>query len=440
MDEGVFAGWLVEPGDSIASGEMLFQLEGEKATQDIETFDAGILCVPAGAPQVGETVAVGQVVGYLLAVGEEPPTSLSGGTGQRFRQQGSAGEAAVNEAAVNEAAVNEAAVNETLRDSLAGPAVRRLARELEVDLNAVVGSGPKGRVTVDDVRNAVTTSSVRGDGGLRTVASPRARRAARERGVDLASLRGSGRNGRVRERDVMTAANNNRGTNGAGTGNQLRRAIARRMLAGVQETAPVTLTKKVRVDRLVQFRAELKQHPVAGLSPTFNELILKLTSCALRKNANLNGIWRDDRWQWSPAVHLAFAVDTPAGLMAPVIPDADSLSLAELTETSRGLVSRAGSGELSERELSGGTFTVSNLGGLGIDAFTPIINLPQIAILGVGRAVQEPVVEDGQLDVGWTLHLSLTIDHRAVDGADGARLLQTLGEIFEFPARWLFQV
>ncbi len=245
----------------------------------------------------------------------------------------------------------------------------------------------------------------------RRAVSPRARRAARELGVEMASLSGSGRGGRVVERDVR-AAREERGL----PVSPARRLIAERMCAGAHTAAPVTLTTKADATRLKAFRAS---RPGIG----YTELIVKLAAEALTRHPLLNASWQGGRIVLSRAVHVAVAIDTDAGLVAPVLRDAHALPLERLAEVLRDLVGRARQGRLRAEEMQGGTFTVTNLGMYGIDAFTPILNLPQCAILGVGRVVAEPAVVDGLVVPRDGVALSLTFDHRVVDGGPAARFL-----------------
>ena len=198
---------------------------------------------------------------------------------------------------------------------------------------------------------------------------------------------------------------------------KLRRILAQRMLAGVTQAAPVTLTTKVDAAPVVAYRANLKNLAPKGQAPSFNDILIRLAAQTLRALPELNVCWHRDGIHAYEAIHIATAVDTPAGLLAPVIRHADQLSVAQIAEQTRQLIAQARAGRLNQTHLEGGTFTVTNLGMFGIDTFTPILNLPQAGILGIGRIVEEPVVRAGRLEIGHTLSLSLTFDHRVVDGA-----------------------
>lgn len=375
MEEGVFSQWLKAAGEFVRAGEMVFLLEGEKAAIEIESFDSGYLCVPADAPQPGATVKVGEVIGFLLAEGEPAPTSVGG---------------------------TERSESFTRSQS---PAISDKALP---NLPAFT-------------------------------ATPRARRRARELGVDWSCLTGSGRGGRIRERDIVGASTSTSkpsedslqeplptepGQHAPATA--LRLAIAQRMAVGAHLAVPVTLTTKVDATALVAFRELLKSATSGDFIPSFNDILIHWTAQTLRQLPELNACWYRKGIFVYDAVHIATAVDTPSGLLAPVVRNADQLTLFEIAVQTRHLVALARDGQLTQDQLSGGTFTLSNLGMFGIDAFTPILNLPQAATLGIGRIVDEPVVRQGHLEVGKTLTLSLTFDHRLLDGAPAARWLQCL--------------
>jgi pyruvate dehydrogenase E2 component (dihydrolipoamide acetyltransferase) len=363
MEQGVFVGWLKADGAAIRAGEPLFTLESEKATEDIEGFDDGILHIPANGPRKGDVVAVGAVIGFVLQPGEPPPTL-----------------------------------------SNASPPPQR--------------SEPITAIT----KSPITESSPR----RRPASSPRARRTATNLGIDWRNAKPSGRTGRIRERDVLAMT--------ATPVPSMRRVIAERMLTSHHSTAPVTLTTTIDATELVNLRKQWKIDPHSStLVPSYTDLFVKLTAIALEQHPLLNSRWEDDRIVSSEGIHIGIAVDTDAGLVVPVIRDVPRLSLKELSIRSRDLIERARQGKLSASELQGGTFTVSSLGAFGIDAFTPIINYPECAILGVGRIRRCPAVREDQIVIRDQVTLSLTFDHRISDGVPAARFLQTLTALIENP-------
>jgi pyruvate dehydrogenase E2 component (dihydrolipoamide acetyltransferase) len=258
--------------------------------------------------------------------------------------------------------------------------------------------------------------------------------------VDWTRIRGSGRGGRVREQDVLSPTAVRLADDQVATvkepapvvagqhtpASKLRLTIAQRMLAGVNQAAPVTLTTKVDADALIACRAKLKAAGTGNIVPSYNDILVSLSAQTLREHPALNACWYRDGIHLYESVHIATAVDAEAGLLAPVIRDADKLTVDEVAAQSRELIEKGRVGRLTQKQLEGGTFTVSNLGMFGIDAFTPILSPLQAGILGVGRIVEEAVVRDGRITAGHTLTLSLTFDHRVIDGAPAARWLQRL--------------
>lgn len=369
MDEAIFSAWLKQAGEMVRAGDMLFSVESDKATQEIESFDAGVLHLPPNAPKQGDTVLVGQLIGYLLAEGESAPglEKVPGAQCAVVSDQESA--------------------NKTTPPAVAQPVV------------------------------PVKTDS--------PVSTPRARRVAHERGVDWTIVAGSGRGGRIRETDV-------RAHKPTSTSSR-RRVIAERMLASRQNTAPVTLHTTADATALVMLRNEFKSAGNNTVVPGYNDMLVKLTAAALRAHPVLNSRWDGDDLPASPDIHIGIAVDTETGLLVPVIRDVAKLSLIDVATRSRDLTERARSARLTGDELRGGTFTITNLGAFGIDAFTPIINYPECAILGVGRIRRQPVAVGDSIALRGIITLSLTFDHRAFDGVAAARFLQTLTKLIESP-------
>jgi len=403
MESGVFQGWLKSDGDAIQPGDALFNLEGDKAVQEVEAIDAGVLRIPADGPKVGDVLAVGAAVAYL-----------EGGSSSAARIE------RVAERKVpplEEPKLKSHSPSLPLRSTeggampIASPAVRRLAREMSVDLAKITGTGIGGRIDAGDLRTVESRPQT-----SRT-SSPRARRLAREKGVELSRIEGTGRHGRIRERDVLAL--------GAGKAlSSTRQSIADHLLHSVKSTVPVTLTTTADVTELVKWRE--RQKATLDMLPTFTDLIVRITGEALRKHPALNARWVGERLEIATRIDVGLAVDTQAGLMVPVIRDVPALPLEELARQTKELAEKARTRRLSAGEMQGGSFTITNLGRFGIDAFTPIINWPEIAILGVGRIAKQPAVFEGQIAIRHIITLSLTFDHRAIDGAPAAVFLQAV--------------
>jgi pyruvate dehydrogenase E2 component (dihydrolipoyllysine-residue acetyltransferase) len=405
MEEGTFLGWKKRAGEIVTVGEILYELEGEKATQEIESLDAGVLHIAPTCPPPGTVVPVGALLGCIAAAGEAVHWPA---------------------AATTAAAPVEAAPAAQIRQPAphAPPSVRRLARELGVTIDEAM----QGRMTAGRVQAATRPAPPVAMPEAKS--SPRARRAARERGIDWRQLPGTGKHGRVRERDVLAAI----GISDSVPGEipipitSRRRTIAQRMVHSLERTAPVTLTTRADVTRLVELRAKLKS---AGgeLIPAYGDFVARLVAITLEKHPLLAARWEENRIVLPQPghIHIGMAVDTDEGLLVPVLRDVSSRSVEEVAHMSSELAERARRGKLTADQMQGAVFTITNLGSFGIDAFTPIIHWPQTAILGLGAIRREPMfVEDDRVEARHVMTLSLTFDHRVVDGAPAARFLSDL--------------
>ena len=431
MEEGTFVAWLKSDGDFVKRGDALFELEGEKATQEIEAVDEGVLRIPITGPKPGSVHKVGAVIGYLVAANDSIP-----GLANPLQQ-------------VNVEAINEA-------DSIvASPSVRQLARKVGVQLSQVKATGPRGRILQGDVHQAKSILSENAQEPVisdvskmlsQQVASPRARRLASSLGIDWKLLIGSGAGGRIRECDVKAASTNlTSPITTAGKAQRIpiskkRKLIAQRLVASRQLTVPVTLTTKADATNLVNLRNQFKStngtHPI----PSFQDIITKLVAEVLKEHMFLAGRWDEDVIVL-PAhheLHIGMAVDTEDGLLVPVIRNVAGLNLRDVAVQSKSLVQQAREGKITAAQMQGGVFTITNLGAFGIDSFTPVINYPEAAILGLGAIRKEPVfLDDGKVVAQLQLALSLTFDHRIVDGAPAARFLQALVSAIVNPSAFL---
>jgi pyruvate dehydrogenase E2 component (dihydrolipoamide acetyltransferase) len=373
MEAGTLVEWLKPDGSPVRAGEPICIIESEKAEQEVESFDAGILRIPAGSPPPGTKVPVGTLLAYILQPGEPLPAALP---------------------------PRVPAAPMTAAGSAPVPAAPAAASRR---------SGPR--------------------------ATPRARRAARELAVDWAGLAGSGRGGRIRERDVRAAAAASPRPGGRATAlRPVRRRIAERLQASARAVVPVTLTTEADATALAALRARLAAGPAPA--PTYTDLLVKLAAAALLEHPALNASLVGDAIVEHAKVHVGIAVDTERGLLVPVVRDVPAMPLPALAAASARLAAAARAGTIGPDDLRGATFTVTNLGMYDVDAFTPVVNLPECAILGVGRIAARPVVvreEPPEVAVRRMLTLSLTFDHRLVDGAPAARFLQRVKQLVEHP-------
>ena len=406
MEEGSLVEWLKQDGDPIIQGEMVCTIEGDKAAADVESFEAGILKIPHASPPPGQTVPVGTLLGFVVAEHEIETFDPNAGR---------AGDAGNEDVAV-------------------GPA----------EGTAPTGTSFPDPGTGTELERATPAATGR-DRGAPAI-SPRARRAARSAGIDWRSLKGTGRSGRIVERDVLEAARQHDdarqheaarqhepevdGAAGkAGTGHgDMRQVIARRMAEAHRTTAPVTLNTEADVTALSSLFEDADR-------PSWYDLMARIAAVALAEHPVMNASWRDGV-VLNVGIHIGIAVDTSGGVIAPVIRDVPGKSLQEISAATKSLIQAAQDGGLTLDQIEGGTFTLTNLGMYDVDAFTPIIHYPQCAILGLGRAVSKVVVVDessGETGVRRMMALSLTFDHRIVDGAPAARFLQRIKQLAEEP-------
>ena len=428
MEEGVLAEWIKHDGDHVEPGDLLFAVESDKALQEVEAFDSGILRIPPNSPPVGSTIPVGGLLAYLI-----PPDENNGTV------------PVVNTAAPS-APVERAAIAQSPRAQATGsptisPRAKRVAVELHLDWTTLTGTGRTGRIVERDVRSMAQRSPSAATKQPPDV-TPVARRAAEELGVNLDALTAQFPGKRITREDVERASLSEKASPTRETRqpiSRVRRLIADRMSRSSQTAAPVTLTTEVDATELVSVRNHLK---AAGKQPipSYNDLFVKLVSAALADHPALNSRLEGDEIVQSRAIHIGLAVDTERGLLVPVIRDVQAKSVRQIASESARLIEAARAGTLSAEAMSGSTFSLTNLGMYEIDAFTPIINLPECAILGIGRIVPKQVVIDMETErvaIRQMLFLSLTFDHRVVDGAPAARFLQQVKRFVEQPYLWM---
>ncbi len=429
MEVGRFIEWLKLDGEEVEAGEILFTAEGDKAIQEVEALESGILRIRPDAPPPGDEVPVGTVLAYLVKPGEPAPF----GSVATVSLATPATQATASAQRVAAPAVG--AGRGAASAPAASPRARRVAAELGIDWRVLAGSGRTGRVVERDVRRAAQARAQQVEVG-RTTLGQSVVGAPGEQALRVPSQPA------VASQESPTPWL----TPAAAPGevippSRLRQVIARRMAQSAHTTAPVTLTTETDATELVMVRERLQAAQDASrlIVPTYTDLIIKLTAFALQEHSLLNATLQDDKIVVAASVHIAVAVDTEAGLLVPVIRDVPTKTIGQIAAESQSLAERARARQLREDEVQGGTFTITNLGSYGIDAFTPIINLPQCAILGVGRIISRPAVVHDQILARKMMTLSLTFDHRIVDGGPAARFLNTVREYVEQPYRWLLR-
>lgn len=449
MAEGTIAEWGVAEGQRFTRGTVLALIETDKITNEIEAEADGCFVRLIAGP--GETHPVGALLA-VLSDGDDASEAEIAEVIANFRQADTSfGDDPSPSAPSAPVHVHKPPA---IPDGMSiSPMARAAAQARGVDVTILAGSGRKGRITAQDVDQAAkpeTRPNLRGAYPLtpRTTAfaTPLAHRLAHLHGIDLAGLAGSGPKGRIRKDDVLAAlpppeaVSSAPITKGRAPAPQpsgkveilpmsaMRRTIARRLTESKQTIPHFYLRRRARIDRLATLRLAIE-----GPRPTINDYLVKACALALMEvpQANIQ-VHGDDIHRFADA-DIAVAVATERGLMTPIVRAAQSLSVAEISRTVADLAQRARSGRLSKEDISGGSFSLSNLGGHGIEQFDAIINPPQGAILAVGAARSEPIDDDGAIRLVPMMHLSLSCDHRAIDGADGARFMAALVALIEAP-------
>lgn len=408
MTEGVVAEWHKKVGDTVKNGEVLAEIESDKATMEFESFQDGVL-LHIGVAK-GKTAAVDSILAILGEKGEDISELLKEESGKKKS------EPAAEKSKVEESDKKEEKTEEK-------PAEKEDGKDAPV---AEATPSPLAS------RPSPQPSS---DGRLK--ASPLAKKLAEEKGIDLARVAGSGDGGRIVKRDVETF-----GTGGFAAPmtverftevpvSQMRKTIAKR-LAESKFTAPhFYLTMRIDMDEMMKARESINE--VAPMKVSFNDLIIKACAVALKKHPQVNAAWMGDHIRYNEHVHIGVAVAVPDGLLVPVVRFADTKRLSEISSEVKDFVLRANDKKLQPKDWEGNTFTVSNLGMFGIEEFTAIINTPDSCIMAIGGIDQVPVVRGGQIVPGNVMRVTLSCDHRTVDGASGAKFLQTFKQLMEKP-------
>ena len=410
MEEGRLVGWKVEEGDKIEAGDILAEVETDKATAEIESYDPGFLIKILR--QAEDMVVVNTPIAIIGKSMDEDISELL----SNFQNAPAASAAPVEE--------EEEPLAQAPNKTTAGPAALAKADELGVDIQSVSGTGPRGRVMSRDVRNAVSTSS--GVEGYRW-----AGKEIHESIMELPLSFTPKINYPKRRFSAVNTGSIVNAPDETISNSMMRRTIAKRLKASYLDAPVFFLNAKFKCDALVAFRSQLKE---AGVKVSYNDIMIKAVARALRDVPAVNASWSDDAITRHGRVNVGMAVALPDGLITPVINDADTLGLTNIAEQARSLATKARDKKLKPEEYAGSTFTISNLGMMQIEHFTAIINPPNSAILAVGSLQQEPVVENGELTVGYRMKVTMTCDHRVIDGALGADFLLAVRKYIETPA------
>ena len=436
MTQGKIGKWLVNEGDTVTEGQPLLEIETDKVVHEQESPADGVIAQLLA--KEGSNVPVNELLAIIAAPGEE------------------VGRIEVDTPKQPEAQVAQPRSSvQPSADIKASPAARQLAEKLAIDLAAVTPSGPGGRILESDVQRYIDLRGPVASEPQRLKASPLARRLAKEHGIDLTSIAGSGPDGRIVRDDVLQRRREHQTAPAPTTPPQMkplqagvlhpetaqvipmsgiRGIIAERMTMSVQTNANVTLHTEVDATELVQLRSLLNEKlATRDVTLTYTELLVKVVAHALRAHPRLNATLTDEGIHLLTEINIGVAVALEDGLVVPVIRNVDRQGLSAISAQVKEFAEKARKNQLTPGELQGGTFTVTNLGNFGVDGFTPIINPPECAILGVGRILKKPVVHEDKIVPRSMLTLSLTFDHRVVDGAPAAQFLQTVAGYIEAP-------
>jgi len=421
MKEGKISKWYKKEGDSVQKGEDLYEVETEKITNKVESPGSGTLfqiVVP-----VGTKVPVGAILAVIAEPGEEPE-----------RIEGIQVGDVVEDTAESKEGTADAEIPAEKKFVFASPAARHLAKEMDIDLSLIQGTGPNGRIIEADV------TRYHEEGPPSPRITPLAEEIARQEGLDISTITGTGEGGKITKEDVERTLETRIPEEEEKhvkaipfTG--MRKAIADNMYASLQNTAQLTVFTEVDVTEMVRFRdlvmEEYKKDKTVRVS--FNDIIILATSRALKQFPMMNSALADDEILLHESVNMGIAVSLPEGLIVPVLRDADRKGLLQIARESRELARKAREGTLGVDEVTGGTFTISNVSMLEMDGFTPILKPPETGILGVGRVKEKPIVSDGEITIGSTMFLSLTFDHRVLDGAPAMDFLRTAARYLQHP-------
>ena len=446
MQEGEIIEWKKQEGDVVNEGDILLEIMSDKTNMELEAEDSGVLLKITR--QAGETVPVTEVIGYIGAEGEVVADNAASAPAAEVTPQ--VEEVADVEAPVVAPQPQVAVVHEGGKVR-ATPKARKVARELGIDLAQVTGTGAKGRVHADDVENFK---------GAQPKATPLARKIAADLGIDLASVSGTGFGGKITKEDILAISAPAQVKEAAAAVeakpekvlpegvevipmSAMRKAISKGMTHSYLTAPTFTLNYDVDMTNLMALRKQVLD-PImnkTGMKVTFTDLIGLAVVRTLMKEEHryLNASLIDDAQniELHKFVNLGIAVGLDDGLIVPVVHGADKMSLSDFVVASKDVIKKAQAGKLKAAEMSGSTFSITNLGMFGTKSFNPIINQPNSAILGVSATIQTPVVVDGEVVVRPIMGLCLTIDHRIVDGMNGAKFMVDLKHLLENPMELL---
>ena len=432
MEEGVIVGWLKEEGEEVESGETLAEVETDKATMELDSYNDGILlhiAVKKGPVPINGIIAV---------IGEEgedwqAAIAAAGGGEEKTEKVEISSADATNQGDDVALALAHSAISQDDRRIKASPLARSMAKEAGINLVGVAGSGDSGRIVKRDIEAII--------GGQKTVAAPRVASPlvaspppTPEPVIKIKE---------VPEEKAPTSApavqpfvfNGSESAYEDEPVSQMRKVIARRLGESKFSAPHFYLTVEINMSKAIEARKKLNE--ISPVKLSFNDLVVKAAAVSLRQHPAINASWMEDKIRYNHQINVGVAVAVKDGLLVPVINHADLKSLSQINSEVKALALKAKDKKLQPQEMQGNTFTISNLGMFGIEEFTAIINPPDACIMAVGTIVEKPVVKNGEIVIGQQMKVTLSCDHRVVDGATGAQFLQTFRSILEDPIRLL---
>ncbi len=423
MEEGVIVGWLKEEGEEIESGETLAEVETDKATMELDSYSDGVLlhiAVKEGPVPINGVIAV------IGEAGEDWKAAIAAASSGDSGSSDAPAEAVAEPVAAEETTTHEVATAAPSGERIkASPLAKSMAKEAGINLSGVTGSGDNGRIVKKDIEVLM-------GGGAKTTPAPKTAPAAAPTPASTPATPAKAPTSTV---EAFTFSNSEANYEDISI-SQMRKAIARNVVGNKFSAPHFYLTTEIDMENAIAARVRMNE--IAPTKISFNDLAVKAAAVALRQHPAINAAWlEDNKIRFNKDVNIGVAVDTGDGLLIPVVKYADMKSLSQINVEVRAYAGQAKEKKLQPKDQQGSTFTISNLGMFGIHEFTAIINRPNACILAVSAIVEKPVVKNGELAVGKRMKVTLSCDHRVVDGVAGAKFLKTYKEILEDPIRML---
>jgi pyruvate dehydrogenase E2 component (dihydrolipoamide acetyltransferase) len=430
MREGTVVKWHKSEGDTVARGDVIADIETDKATVEFEAYTNGV--VGRLVAREGQVVPVGDLIAIITRPGEAVPDVQDVDT-VTAPSEAQADVLASSVSDDNEA--NPIELRSTTLEVRASPIARRLADENGVNLTLVTGTGPSGRIVEKDVLEYTSAQSASVHGSDWTLASPIARRLAREKGLNIGEISGSGPAGRVVEIDIMNYQVSSSGLSNKIELSRMRQAIAKVTVDSKREAPHFYITAEIDMTKAMSFRDDLNEAATSDVRVSVNDLVIKASALALSNHEKFNASFQGDYLLLHSDINIGIAIALESGLIVPGVNNCESKTLLEIACASKDLIERSHSGNLSNSEYSDTTFSISNLGMFDVESFSAIIFPPHAAVVAVGSVKEQPVVRSGEITVAKIMKATVSTDHRVADGAEAAQFLMEIKSNLENPLK-----